>query len=331
MKKHDHLDGLEHELHASHRSRNSRQSRPRHVPISSTLCRTPETRQYLSIREEVYCSLAPRVAGTACPRRSFWLTDTAPQSGLFRHSRIDSCSRDWHEHRSVQRHRSCGPASAPYPDANRLIWLASYSTDELSEHDNLVSRVDYSNWNDQSRTMESTAAYGNQDLAMMYRGLPTQERVASIAGDFWSLAGSTGISRKTLSRRVNRMQSSFRMHSLNVDSMAIRTFWDKPSVLMVSPIRSLEFYRAAFNFCSRSNTPTEMNHETSTLLLRSRRPSCACPMPVLAHGNRSSRRFGPTPYYVSVIGRLRARRLSRSGTRRNEHFLHPRIAAAIGR
>jgi putative ABC transport system permease protein len=78
----------------------------------------------------------------------------------------------------------------PYPDANRLFFLSSYSTDESTEHDTLVSRIDYSNWKDQSRTMESTAAYGNQDLAIMYGGQPTQERVASIAGDFWQLGGA---------------------------------------------------------------------------------------------------------------------------------------------
>ena len=46
----------------------------------------------------------------------------------------------------------------PYPDANRLFFLSSYSTDESTEHDTLVSRIDYSNWKDQSRTTESTAA-----------------------------------------------------------------------------------------------------------------------------------------------------------------------------
>jgi hypothetical protein len=83
----------------------------------------------------------------------------------------------------------------PYPDANRLIFLSSYSTDELTEHDTLVSRIDYLNWKDQTGTTESTAAYGNQDLAITYRGQTTQERIASISGNFWEPRITAAITR----------------------------------------------------------------------------------------------------------------------------------------
>jgi len=78
----------------------------------------------------------------------------------------------------------------PYPSAARLVWLASYDVDYESDHDNLVNRADYSTWKDQSHSNESTAAYGNQDLALMYKGQPSQERVVSVTGDFWNLAGA---------------------------------------------------------------------------------------------------------------------------------------------
>ena len=78
----------------------------------------------------------------------------------------------------------------PYPSAARLVWLASYDADYESDHDNLVNRADYSTWKDQSHSFESIAAYGNQDLALMYKGQPSQERVVSITGSFWNLAGA---------------------------------------------------------------------------------------------------------------------------------------------
>jgi putative ABC transport system permease protein len=78
----------------------------------------------------------------------------------------------------------------PYPSSARLVWLASYADDYESEHDNLVNRADYSVWRDQSRSCDSIAAYGNQDLALMYKGQPSQERIVSVTGDFWDLAGA---------------------------------------------------------------------------------------------------------------------------------------------
>ena len=78
----------------------------------------------------------------------------------------------------------------PYPSADRLVWLAGYDVDYESDHDNLVNRADYSTWKDQSHSFDSIAAYGNQDLALMYKGRPSQERVVSITGDFWNLSGA---------------------------------------------------------------------------------------------------------------------------------------------
>jgi putative ABC transport system permease protein len=78
----------------------------------------------------------------------------------------------------------------PYPNANRLVWLASYDRYYESGHDTYVGRADYSTWKDQTHSFEGVAAYGNQDLTVMYHALPSQERVASITGDFWKLTGA---------------------------------------------------------------------------------------------------------------------------------------------
>ncbi len=82
-----------------------------------------------------------------------------------------------------------------YPDAARLVWLTNY--DFLYEHrDNYVSRPAYLKWREQARSFESMVAYGNQDLALLAGDESSQERIASITGDFWSMAGA----RATLGR-----------------------------------------------------------------------------------------------------------------------------------
>jgi putative ABC transport system permease protein len=79
----------------------------------------------------------------------------------------------------------------PYPSANRLVWIALYTRDFQPEIDNRVPRNDYLKLQSRSTTLESVAAYGNQDLALDFRGESSQERIASITGSFWSLTGAT--------------------------------------------------------------------------------------------------------------------------------------------
>ena len=75
-----------------------------------------------------------------------------------------------------------------YPDAERLVWLTDY--DYLYEHrDNYVSRPAFMQWKEQARSFEAMAAYGNQDLALIANDQSSQERVASITDDFWSITG----------------------------------------------------------------------------------------------------------------------------------------------
>lgn len=193
----------------------------------------------------------------------------------------------------------------PYPDANRLIWLASYSTDELSEHDNLVSRDDYSNWKDQSRTMESTAAYGNQDLAIMYRGRPTQERVASIAGDFWSLAGAQA--------SLGRLFREGEPHVIVLSHAFFeRRFNGNQDVLgqTVSingfPFTIVGVLPNNFQFLfPKQYSGGDESRDIDAYV--------AFPPSVMRMPNRGSsawelvvNQVGPTPYYVCVLGRLRA-------------------------
>ncbi len=193
----------------------------------------------------------------------------------------------------------------PYPDANRLIWLASYRTDELSEHDNLVSRIDYSNWKDQSRTMESTAAYGNQDLAIMYRGRPTQERVASIAGDFWKLSGAqASLGRLFLEGEPHAivLSHAFFERRFNSDhevlGQAVSINGYPFTIVGVLP------KHFQFLFPKQYSSGDESRDIDAYVAF----PPSVMRMP---NGGSSAwelvvEQVGPAPYYVCVLGRLRA-------------------------
>ena len=76
----------------------------------------------------------------------------------------------------------------PYPDSERLVWIAPY--DERCGQDTFASRGDYLVWKQQTHVFEKMAAYGTQDLNLIVGGEASQERVASIGGDFWEITGA---------------------------------------------------------------------------------------------------------------------------------------------
>src|SRR5580765_1820225 len=78
--------------------------------------------------------------------------------------------------------------SLAYPDADRLVWLANY--DDYFKQDTWGSRADYLLWRDQTHSFAGMAAYGNQDLALVAADQASQERIASVTGDFWSITGA---------------------------------------------------------------------------------------------------------------------------------------------
>ncbi len=74
----------------------------------------------------------------------------------------------------------------PYPDADRLIWIAP----RAPWYENSVSRADYLLWRSQAHSFEAFAAYGNEDRAIVYGGRSSTQQIAFISGDFWSIAGA---------------------------------------------------------------------------------------------------------------------------------------------
>lgn len=78
----------------------------------------------------------------------------------------------------------------PYPEASRLIWVASYDTGYESDVDHRLLPSDYAFLRQQASSFDSMAAYSNEDLAVVYGGEGTTERIASVSGDFWSMTGA---------------------------------------------------------------------------------------------------------------------------------------------
>ncbi len=76
----------------------------------------------------------------------------------------------------------------PYPDADRLTWIAPHH--DQTGQDTSGSRGDFLLWKQQTHLFEKMAAYGTQDLNLVAGGAATQERIASIGGDFWAITGA---------------------------------------------------------------------------------------------------------------------------------------------
>jgi putative ABC transport system permease protein len=110
----------------------------------------------------------------------------------------------------------------PYPDAERTIWLGDYST--MDRRDYHVGRPDYLIWKDQAHSFDRMAAYGNQDLAFVSGTEASEERIASIDGDFWVMtAAQAAIGRLCRPRESNAMVLSWALFE--------RRFHSDPHVL----------------------------------------------------------------------------------------------------
>jgi putative ABC transport system permease protein len=75
-----------------------------------------------------------------------------------------------------------------YPAADRLVWLGDFS--ERERRDIHVGRGSYRAWREQARSFEAITGYGNDQLALVSGGEASQESIASITGDFWSITGA---------------------------------------------------------------------------------------------------------------------------------------------
>ena len=59
----------------------------------------------------------------------------------------------------------------PYPESKRLVWIAPH--DEHFGQDTFASRGDYAVWRQQTQLFDQMAAYGTQDLNLVFSGEAT--------------------------------------------------------------------------------------------------------------------------------------------------------------
>ena len=76
----------------------------------------------------------------------------------------------------------------PYPDAERIVWVTPFS--DRWAQDTSVSPGDYRVWKRQTQLFARITAYNTQDLSLMVGTDASQERIVSIAGDFWTITGA---------------------------------------------------------------------------------------------------------------------------------------------
>jgi len=77
----------------------------------------------------------------------------------------------------------------PYPEPDRLVWISDdcSANGHHSWDDCLMSRADFVLWKKQAQSFEAMALVGNEDMALLYRGEATTERIGAIQGDFWAM------------------------------------------------------------------------------------------------------------------------------------------------
>src|ERR1700722_15959180 len=76
----------------------------------------------------------------------------------------------------------------PYPDADRLAWMTNFSLRE--NRDIFTANAEYLSWKAQAGSFDRMAAYGDDDVAMVHNGMASQERIAFVTGDFWSITAA---------------------------------------------------------------------------------------------------------------------------------------------
>jgi putative ABC transport system permease protein len=192
----------------------------------------------------------------------------------------------------------------PYPEANRLVWLAAFDRDYQAENDNHIERADYTAWRTQTRAFDRTAAYGNQDLALMIHGEPYQERVLSLTGDLWNLTGAEP--------ELGRLFHSGETHAMVIsDSVYERAFHRNPAVLgQVVTVNDFPFtivgvLRKSFRFV----LPQQAFHgdEVRDIAVYIPIPTAMLTSPPMGSQawGELTKQVGPAPTSLDVLGRLR--------------------------
>ncbi len=74
-----------------------------------------------------------------------------------------------------------------YPDSDRLIWLSDF---DEGWGDSMVQPAAYVLWKSAATSFEKMVAYGSEEAALTSAGESSEEMLASIGNDFWTVSGA---------------------------------------------------------------------------------------------------------------------------------------------
>lgn len=217
----------------------------------------------------------------------------------------------------------------PYPDADRLVWLATRT--EREHRDIHTGRGAWLAWK-QARSFEAMMAYGNDDLALVARSEASQERIASITGDFWRMTAA----RQALGRLFSDSESDALVLSWGLFE---RRFSGDPAVIG----RPVTLNGHSFTIVGvlakdfRFAFPQQYDEDNEVAgYIPIPKGLMALPHPVsYTIWEPAVRRLGPAPYALHVIGRLRPEvpleqaRAEMAAIFANEARLHPGVDQAF--
>src|SRR5579871_2976847 len=190
-----------------------------------------------------------------------------------------------------------------YPSADRLVWLTNYSLQE--NRDIFTVNAEYTYWKAQARSFEKMAAYGDDDVAMVNGTTATQERIAFVTGDFWSItAAQTAVGRLFAEREADELVLSW--------SFFERRFGGDPQVigravtLNGHPFRIAGVLHPDFRFdLPQQYIPgDEVRGIDGYIAMPTGILELPSPLPAV-RWEEAKQRFGPSAYAVHVIGRLK--------------------------
>ena len=194
--------------------------------------------------------------------------------------------------------------AVPYPDANRLIWIAGYDNGYESDIDHRLLPSDYAVFRQRATSFDSMAAYSNEDLAVVYGGESTAERVASISGDFWSIIGAQPAVGRLLragERRAAVLSWQLFERRFHSDARVIgKVLAVDGHPFEIVGVLPRKFHLLLPQFLYPDDERREIDAYISV-------PDEGLHLPISAYRidnwDKVSQELGPTPYFVWMVGR----------------------------
>ena len=99
----------------------------------------------------------------------------------------------------------------PYPNSQRLVWMTNFS--RMANRDIFTAQAEYLFWKTHARSFAGMTAYGDDDFALVAGGQASQERIACVTGDFWSITGAEAAAGRLFGeRQANQLVLSWPLY-----------------------------------------------------------------------------------------------------------------------